>query len=187
MSSLNTLIRPAILSDVDPVVELVRLSMGAEADWLFGLEKNHPTDEVMSGLFQRSKNRVSHDLCWVAEVDGSISGALLAYPGRSLRHLELRTGLHLLHIFGFAATYRLAIRQPVYGNLVEAEKDEFYISNVAVLPKSQGRGIGAELMRHAEKLAFSRKLSKCSLIVTFDNPARRLYERLGYAIVNSLN
>lgn len=185
MKDYSLLIRPATYEDVTHVIALIRLSMGAEVDWLFGQEEGHPTDDVLAGLFHRKGNRTSHDVCWVAEIDGLVVGALLAYPGKQLRRLELRTGLHLIQIFGLLATIRLARRQPVYGQLVEAEADEFYISNVAVSPLMQGMGIGAMLMTHADALARSAGLSKCSLIVTFDNPARHLYERCGYGLAHS--
>lgn len=178
-------IRPAVPADAPLAATLIHLSMAKEADWLFGQEKNFPTDSVFAGLFQRKGNRVSHDLCWVAEQGGQVVGALLAYPGRYLRRLDLRTGLHLVRIFGIFATLRLARRQPLYGSLVEAEADEFYVSNLAVLPDMQGRGIGAALLNHADAMARSNRLLKCSLLVTFDNPARRLYERSGYRIIHS--
>ncbi len=185
MSDFSLLIRAATLADVKPAIALIRLSMGAEADWLFGQEPGHPTDEVLAELYRRGQNRVSHDLCWVAEMDGRVVGLLLAYPGKLLRRLELRTGLHLAQIFGLPGTLRLARRQPVYGQLVEAEAEEFYVSNVAVSPDMQGHGVGAMLMTFADSLARSAGLPRCSLIVTFDNPARRLYERCGYRCVHS--
>jgi ribosomal protein S18 acetylase RimI-like enzyme len=67
---------------------------------------------------------------------------------------------------------------------MEAEDDEFYVSNVAVLPAFQGHGVGKALMEYADKLARTVGLLKCSLIVTYGHePARRLYEKIGYEIV----
>jgi GNAT superfamily N-acetyltransferase len=178
-------IRPATLADADPVISLVRLSMGDEVDWIFGQERSHPTETVMKALFQRKANRLSCEVCWVAELEGRIVGLLLAFPGRELRRLELRTGLHLVWIFGLGATWQLARRQPLYGTLVEALQDEFYISNLAVSPEEQGRGIGAALLSFADELSRAAGLWKTSLIVTFDNPARRLYDRCGYELIHS--
>jgi ribosomal protein S18 acetylase RimI-like enzyme len=185
MTEFPVRIRSTLPADVTPVVALIRLSMGDEVDWLFGQEKNHPADNVLSALFHRKGNRVSHDVCWVAEQNGQVVGALLAYPGSRLRRLEFWTGLHLVRIFGLSAVIRLARRLPAYGNLAESEDDEFYLSNLAILPEWQGRGIGASLLKYADELARAAGLEKCSLMVTFDNPARRLYERTGYRIVRS--
>ncbi len=178
-------IRSAAPADSRVAASLIHLSMGEEADWLFGLEKKYPTDTVLASLFQRKGNRLGYDLCWVAEVDGRAVGLILAYPGKRLRRLDFHTGQGLIRIFGLAATLRLVRRLSVYGNLMEAKADEMYISNLAVSPEMQGRGIGTALLSHADALARSHRLPKCSLLVTFDNPARRLYERSGYRMIHS--
>jgi ribosomal protein S18 acetylase RimI-like enzyme len=185
MSDTPLFLRPARIEDSASIVSLIRLSMGEEVAWLFGQEKDHPTDSVLAKLFKRKRNRVSRDVCWVTEQEGKVAGLLLAFPGRLLRWLELKTGVHLVSILGLPATIRLARRQPVYGDLLEAEADEFYISNLAVSPELQGKGIGSKILSFADQLARRAGLSKCSLIVTFDNPARHLYERCGYQVVHA--
>jgi ribosomal protein S18 acetylase RimI-like enzyme len=185
MNDLPVRIRPAVLDDLDVVVSLIRLSMGGELDWLFGQEKDYPTESVMGALFLRKGNRLSHEICWVTEELGKVVGALVAFPGRMMRRLDVQTALHLVSIFGFAATMRLVQRQPLYGDLVEAEANEFYLSNLAVYPDCQGRGIGSAMLNYADKLAQAGGLKKCSLLVTFGNPARRLYERAGYRLVQT--
>ncbi len=182
MSSIT--IRPAVLADADLVADLIHLTMDAEADWLFGQEPGFPTHAVLAGLYQRRNNRVSHHFAYLAALDGRDVGLLLAYPGRLLKRLDWMTGVHLVQIFGLAATIRVARRQPAYADLVETEADEFYISNVAVLPECQGQGVGKALLAHAEQLACASGLQKCSLIVTYGHePAYRLYEYLGYQTV----
>lgn len=178
-------IRPALPADTRAALPLIRLSMGNEIDWLFGMETGHPTEAVVEALFRKKNNRASHDACWLAEENGRIISVLLAYPGSGLHHRDLMTGWQLVGIFGLPGTIRLARRQPLYGNLVESEKDEFYISNLAVLPELHGQGIGKRMLACADDLAGKAGFSKCSLIVTYDNPARRLYERCGYQLVHS--
>jgi ribosomal-protein-alanine N-acetyltransferase len=61
--------------------------------------------------------------------------------------------------------------------------DEIHINNVAVRPQFRGRGIGTALMHHV--LAESRQLGakRATLEVRASNdPARRLYERLGFYV-----
>lgn len=60
------------------------------------------------------------------------------------------------------------------------EDNSLYISGVALLPQYRGRGYGTRLMQLAEDKARELGLDKISLIVFEDNPARGLYERLGY-------
>ncbi|ACI99078.1 GNAT family N-acetyltransferase [Rhodospirillum centenum] len=61
------------------------------------------------------------------------------------------------------------------------EADSASLWAVRVLPPLQGQGIGARLMRAAERLAAARGREMLTLTVERSNPdARRFYERLGY-------
>jgi GNAT superfamily N-acetyltransferase len=51
---------------------------------------------------------------------------------------------------------------------------------VAVWEERRGEGIGTRLMDGIEEAARAAGFSRMSLSVDADNPARRLYERLGY-------
>lgn len=51
--------------------------------------------------------------------------------------------------------------------------------SIAVLPAYRNRGIGTELLTHI-MVALREHYSAVSLSVSSDNPARRLYERLGF-------
>jgi ribosomal protein S18 acetylase RimI-like enzyme len=183
-SQSSVTIRPARPAEAGLVADLVYLSMGEETDWLFGQEPGYPTSDVLVRLYRRRHNRLSERFACLADWQGQAAGLLLAYPGRLLPRLDRITGLHLALIFGLGGVVRLVRRMAAYGDLIEAEADEFYISNVAVLPAFQGCGIGKALLDYAETLASAAGLRKCSLLVTYDNqPARRLYEKLGYQTV----
>src|SRR5215217_4575754 len=61
--------------------------------------------------------------------------------------------------------------------------DEIHINNVAIRPQYRGRGIGTAVMQHV--LAEARRLGarRATLEVRASNePARRLYERLGFYV-----
>ena len=186
MSPSSLAIRPATVSDASLAAELIYLTMGIEADWLFGQAPGISTHTVLSRLFQCSNNRVAHPFAFIAALNGQNAGLLLAYPGHLLRRLDWMTGFHLLGILGLSATLRVARIQSAYQDLVETEADEFYISNLAVLPRFQGQGVGKALMAYAEQLARENNLQKCSLIVTYGHePARRLYAQIGYQVVQT--
>ncbi len=177
-------IRPARLEDASLAADLIYLSMGVEIDWLFGQEPGYSTRDILIRLYQRKNNRISYPYACIAAWKGQEVGLLLAFPGKILRRLEWRTGLQLVPIFGLGGALRLVRRMPAYGDLVETQADEFYISNLAVLPAFQGRGVGQALLEHAEILARTAGLGKCSLIVSYAHePARRLYEKIGYQTV----
>jgi ribosomal protein S18 acetylase RimI-like enzyme len=63
--------------------------------------------------------------------------------------------------------------------------DTWYICGVALLPEYRGRGIGTELMQIARQQALEHDYDRLSLVVFEQNAvALRLYQRLGYEIIN---
>jgi ribosomal protein S18 acetylase RimI-like enzyme len=69
--------------------------------------------------------------------------------------------------------------EPGYG-FVDAATPEL---SIAVDAGSRGRGVGEALLRELVRAARSRGVDAMSLSVEPDNPARRLYERVGFASV----
>jgi ribosomal protein S18 acetylase RimI-like enzyme len=65
---------------------------------------------------------------------------------------------------------------------VSEQHDRLFVERLYILPSYQGRGIGTQLLRGIMARAFDRELP-VRLRVLKVNPARRLYERLGFAQV----
>jgi len=64
---------------------------------------------------------------------------------------------------------------------VDIHPDQVFLRTVALLPEFQGRGIGTEVIRQVMDQAL--RLGVCTrLQVLKVNPARRLYERLGFRV-----
>lgn len=61
-----------------------------------------------------------------------------------------------------------------------------YIQTVCVAPEWRGRGIGSRLVRLAEDRVFRDSPNVFLCVSSFNPAARRLYERLGYALVGEL-
>jgi ribosomal protein S18 acetylase RimI-like enzyme len=59
--------------------------------------------------------------------------------------------------------------------------DHDFIDEVALLPEAQGRGLGSSLVRDV-MVAASERGVPVRLSVLVNNPARRLYERLGFRV-----
>jgi ribosomal protein S18 acetylase RimI-like enzyme len=61
-----------------------------------------------------------------------------------------------------------------------------YIQSVCVAPAARGRGVGTALVRFAEARIFQESPNVLLCVSSFNDGARRLYERLGYAYVGEL-
>lgn len=73
--------------------------------------------------------------------------------------------------------------RPVGRLYVAHNESEIHIVDIAVLPEHRNRGIGSALLR---MLAAEADVAGKSLRIAVEqfNPARRLYERLGFSIVD---
>lgn len=61
-----------------------------------------------------------------------------------------------------------------------------YIQSLVVVPERRGQGIGTALLRHVEDRILSETPNVFMCVSSFNEDARRLYERLGYAVVGEL-
>jgi ribosomal protein S18 acetylase RimI-like enzyme len=73
----------------------------------------------------------------------------------------------------------LAGEQPIGRLYVDRREDELRIIDIALLPEHRGRGIGGRLMRPLLEEAAAGGLP-VRIHVERENPAMRLYERLGF-------
>jgi len=179
-------IRPARAADSEAVSKLIYLSMGSDGDLLYGQDKRHPTFQVMERLSRQPGNRLGYDLAHLAELDNRPVGLLLTFPGKRLSPLGRRAEWQILWNFGLCTLRQHMRGGSLYRDMVEAQADEYYVSNLAVFPEFQGKGIGTHLMVFADELARTAGFEKCSLIVTYGHEnARHLYEHLGYEVVRS--
>jgi ribosomal protein S18 acetylase RimI-like enzyme len=81
-----------------------------------------------------------------------------------------------------AAWYRLFSRaEPGYGFVADSIPE----LSIAVEPASRGAGVGTALLRALVDLAREERYEALSLSVEPDNPARSLYERLGFVKVGT--
>ena len=179
-------IRPANPQDVPLAVECFRLSMDEFADQMFGSVPGHSTDAVLADLFSYRKGRFSYRYGNVAEWDGQPVGLLVAYPSSLMPRLDLEMGRPLLSRFGLMNLLRLLRSLRSYAGVREVGRGEYYVSNLAVSRRFQGRGIGTCLLAYGDEQAQKLHLKKCSLLVALNNDgARRLYERAGYCVLRT--
>lgn len=170
-------------TDAGLASRLVKLSMGELADYLFG-DVRLSVDEILAGLFALKGNRFSWEIADVTRWDDEPAGIMLSFPGWEITRRNITTGIGLFKLCGLMDLLRLSVRASSIAQGVETYRDEYYLSNLAVLPDLQRRGIGSRLLEHLEDKAHTVGLKKCSLIVDIENSAaRRLYEHCGYRVV----
>ena len=175
-------IRPARPDDAPLAAAVFRLSLGAFGDYLLGRE-GRATEIVFMRLFSADAGRFGYGRASVAELNRHPLGLLLSFPAAEITRLNWSVVKYLpralgWELFGFAA------RLLAFANVKEAEVDEYYISNIGVLPAAQGQGLGKHLLAHAEEQARTHQLTKVSLMVAIENhPAQRLYKRSGFQTV----
>jgi len=61
-----------------------------------------------------------------------------------------------------------------------------YIQTVCVAPEARGQGLGTRLVAFAEERIFRESPNVFMCVSSFNDGARRLYERLGYEVVGTL-
>lgn len=180
-------LRSATTNDAQTAAQLIYMTMGTMADYLMGHDTAEEATQFISRLFQKRKNRHSHQYAELAIIDGKIAGLLLTYSGKTMKSLQLPMVTTIFDAHKFPDAMRFFYRSIPLMNIKEAEKDEQFINNVAVFSSFQGHGVGKFLMGLAEQRAKEAGLNKCALTVEVKNGrAVRLYEHLGYQIMDTV-
>jgi len=179
-------IRPAQASDAPIAGSMITLSLHELADHLFQQNTN-VIERMIAQLFVHDAGRFGYKHTYIAEYENEPIGLLVVYRGEEVDRLNLKTIPHLIAVLGFAKAIGFIYRGIKLPGGKEAEDDEFFLSNLAILPSVQGRLFGSQMLAYAEELARENGLKKCSLIVNWHNTnAKRLYERIGYQVVETV-
>ena len=164
-------LRRARRDDVPTIAELYRFSSGGVADYVWqklAAPGESPLDVGMR-RYAREGTAFSYENCLVADDDGATVGMINAFPVRAPTDPA-----------------EIAAEDPVLRPYAELEAvDSLYVSGVALQPPYRGQGIGTRMMMAMRERARGEGLPRLSLIAFAQNPASvRLYERLGYAVVD---
>ena len=76
---------------------------------------------------------------------------------------------------------RLTVRMRLQFPPVEGA---YHVAEIHVAPERRNQGIGSRLLRFAEEQAREQGCPRLSLTTTATNPAQRLYERVGFRVVD---
>jgi ribosomal protein S18 acetylase RimI-like enzyme len=181
----GVIIRQAVPTDARQAVLLLHQAISSFGESIFGNGDREKTIGILERLFVADRNRFNYRYVHLLEKEKQISGLLLAFRSNLMIRLNLLTGKSLVGILKPVEMIQLVKRVIKQSPVKEGEKDEYYISDLAVAPHLQGQRIGTQLLAFAEEQAGKMGLSRCSLVVTHENEgAKRLYLRHGYRIIN---
>lgn len=181
-------IQPATPEMAPIAAELIYLTMGKMADYLFGVGDPWKARDVLKYLFKNKNNRFSHQFTDVAISSGNIIGLMVSYSVRTMKSLEFPMAYQLALKHGLFRFFQFLMRALPLSGIQEAGRDEYFISNIAVLPSFQGQGIGKQLLFQAEETARKFGFQKLSLTVDVENgQAQKLYDWTGFRILETIS
>jgi ribosomal protein S18 acetylase RimI-like enzyme len=173
-------IRTANKEEAGEVAFLIHRAVGEIANILFGSDIDGHLHALLVKLFQKRDNRVSHNFIDVVEMDDTVAGMAISYPGETIEKINKP-------IYDFLQQRYSRKPHILKTNVIpmlkakEAETGEYYLDALAVHPKYAGNGVGSALIKHVHQKGRKLGYKKTSLLVEKGNiRAYKLYRRLGY-------
>ena len=160
--------------------------MGRVGPILFGEGDPARAAATWASLFARRGNRFSHEFADVAVTSGRVIGLALSYPHARMGRIAFATARQAFDVFGPFGFARFVLRALPLAAIPEARGGEYFLDALAVLPEFGRIGIGAQLVGRVEERARAAGLRLCACTSeTGNDPAHRLFERLGYRVVET--
>jgi len=177
------IIRPATPSDATMASKLIFATSPKKLTFIIGLGSEARAKSILEKIFPLGGHRLSYEFTEIISIKGRVVGIVIAYPGHKAGKLDRRLDKIMLQQYRLRGKLALIARALPLFFIKEAEKDEYLLSSLAVNKRLRGQGIGSHILSHIEARAQQAGLTKVALMVSIDNqPARRFYERNGYAI-----
>ncbi|MBN1438256.1 MAG: GNAT family N-acetyltransferase [Anaerolineales bacterium] len=174
-------LRTAVPEDAVPAAALIYETALSLGDYVFGQTGPEGTIRILTILFPEKSHLFSYQYTTLAEEGNEVVGLLQALPAEELQRAGVGIFLACLKTLGLRSTIRGIRRAWPLAFEPDAKRGEFYINTLAVASAHRNRGIGAGLLREAERQARERGIGTCSLSVMLHNTAAlRFYLREGY-------
>ncbi|MCP4417571.1 MAG: GNAT family N-acetyltransferase [Chloroflexi bacterium] len=177
--------RKAIRSDIEQIVDIiigepeqVSTQVGMK---LFGIKQMTQTKRFFTAMSKATEN---WRFTTLAEMNGEIVGILQI----SDASLKMTLGLLITAVFLYGPFFmrklipRIQLQKRVQ---TQAPPDAYKIAELHVSLSHRGQGIGSRLLNYAEQDARATGYTKMALQTWTSNPARNLYERNGFTIVDT--
>jgi ribosomal protein S18 acetylase RimI-like enzyme len=137
---------------------------------------------AIEACYLAPRTEVSSRFGLVAEWNGEVAGVVIAFRSRLFGSLKLGTGVVLARTAGPRHATELVRRARVLDRILpKVGPEDLYVSILAVGETHRRRGVGRELMERV--LAGADRLGLgVALHTAMDEPARGLYEGLGFRV-----
>lgn len=130
--------------------------------------------DILTGVCAQADTHYSYTNTLVVEVDHEVAGIMIAVDGKNYRVQRERMYPQLKSLFDEAFGIG-------WDNMEdEAQEGEFYVDSLTVFPVYRHRGIGTALLGEARKRAKELGIAAVTLAVEPLNPAKMLYQQLGF-------
>ena len=182
---MSVTIQPATPDMAEDVARLIYEALGPVSDYLFATDDPGHTQELIAQLFSRPGNRFSYEWVDVALDGDKALGIAVSFPYDQTPKLEWETAMQLIQITKLNHFLRFLGRSIPMIGVSEAEKGDYYLSDIATTPEARGQGIGKALLRHVEEKARKQGFRRLALTVARDNErAIEFYRRQGFRITS---
>ena len=175
--------RKATAEDTERIAELISGEPGQEAIAIAGCVE--AARELGMAYVRLPDSPQGWQRSVVGELDGEVVAVLQAGPPGDEFKLTPKLALLALRVLGVSALTALPRERARMRVQVAPPRDSYYIAELDVEPGYRNRGIGGSALDYAEAEARGDGYPRMSLTTTTVNPARRLYERHGFRVVET--
>jgi ribosomal protein S18 acetylase RimI-like enzyme len=179
--------RRARSEDADRVAEILAGDPGREA---IGIAGDADRARAMGMAIARMEGMpagpggLQHTV--LAELGGETVGIVHARGGAERFKVTPAVALAAVRIFGPFRVVGLLTRARARARVdIPSPEGAYHIAELDVDPRYRNRGIGGALLERAEADAREGGYRQLTLETTTDNPARRLYERHGFRVLET--
>lgn len=168
-------------------VELIIISDPELFSFLYD-RKGIELEEWLLGYVKNETSCFSHKYIKTIEEEGELLGIVLSLSTTELKKQNSNEVRMIKNNLGDITSFisymvKSIFRIGLVFHYPKLEKNEYFISNIAVYEKYRGQGIGAKLLKKAEYEGKRQGFKKISLFVETDNSsARRFYENQSYQL-----
>lgn len=179
--------RRAAPADAERIAEIVAGDPGREA---VGIAGDEDRARAMGMVIARMEGMpagpggLHHTV--LAELDGETVGIVQARSGTDRFKITPAVALAAIRIFGPIGAVRLLPRVRARARVeIPSPEGAYHVAELDVDPRYRNRGIGGALLDRAEAQAVESGYRQMTLETTTINPARRLYERHGFRVLET--